>query len=468
MNGTHDADSVDRVWKRFSGALRAVGGQASPTGPVVVGASGGLDSTVLLHLLRFSGGSGGGSEEARAPRVVAAHFDHRMRPGSDADARWLRGVCSAWDIELVTGVADRPPSSEAEARRARYDFLHEVRRTTGSRFVATGHHADDQAETVLFRVLRGTGPVGLRGIRREREDGVWRPLLDVWRDDLSAYARAVGLGWREDPTNMRGDFARNALRHRVLPEVERLVAPGARRAVVRFAERAAHDEEGWESLVPGLIESLHPEWEGDRVAVDRDGLAALHPAVRARVLRALAAEFGLRPSGRVTSLAVDFAAAAVSGRGIDLGESVVLRRELDRLVLLRASMPPPPDRALRIPGPMSGSGEVLLSGTNVWVGWGDVAVGRAELVERFAPSQLRFPLLVRAREAGDRIRTPAGARKLKEIFLEARIPPSRRAAIPVLADAEGDVLWVPGVARRADRPASPPDDERDVLPIGVG
>lgn len=437
---------------------------------IVVAVSGGLDSCALLHMLRFPDDRSPLPADVvpRSTRLVAAHFDHRMRPGSAADALWLRGLCAAWGIELVTATALQPPSSEAEARFARYAFLEDVRRASGARSVATAHHADDQAETVMFRLFRGTGPAGLEGVRRARADGVWRPLLDVWREDLLAYARRVGLGWREDPTNVELSFARNALRHRVLPEVEARVAPGARRALVRFAARAAHDEEGWESLLPGLIDALGPERGPDGVRFDRTGLLALHPAVRARVLRALARELGLTTGSEVTSLAVDFAASAESGRALDLGGSVALRRELDRLALIRPTTGGvPDDRSLVIPGAGAGSGHVLLAGRSVWVGWGrDVGAGAA-FVERFPAETLRFPLTVRGWEDGDRIRTRAGTRKLKRVFLEARVPAPERRRVPVLTDGEGEVLWVPGVARAAEeRPRGGPAD-RDWLPIGV-
>lgn len=436
---------------------------------VVVAVSGGLDSCALLHMLRFPNDWSLLPDDAgpRSTRLVAAHFDHRMRPGSAADALWLRGLCAAWDVELVTAAAMRPPSSEAEARSARYAFLEHVRRAAGARAVATAHHADDQAETVMFRLLRGTGPAGLEGVRRERGDGVWRPLLDVWRDDLLAYARRVGLGWREDPTNAEVGFARNALRHRILPEVEERIAPGARRALVRFAARAAQDEEGWESLMPGLIDTLRPERGPQGARIDRAGLLALHPAVRARVIRALALELGLTAGSEVTGLAVDFAASAESGRALDLGGSVVLRRELDRLALIRRAGPVPNDRSLLIPGMGAGSGHVMLSGRSVWIGWGQEAVERASLVERFATETLRFPLTVRAWEAGDRIRTRAGRRKLKRVFLEARVPAPERRRVPVVADGKGDVLWVPGVARAAGERREGGASDRDWLPIGV-
>ncbi|MEX0837150.1 MAG: tRNA lysidine(34) synthetase TilS [Gemmatimonadota bacterium] len=453
------AESVVRAFGQACSSEGAPG----PGDTVVLALSGGLDSTALFHLMRFAWPA-----THPAPRLVAAHFDHRMRRSSRADARWVRGLAAAWDIELAEGVADAPLRSEAEARDARYAFLGDVAERHGGATVVTAHHADDQAETVLFRVLRGTGSGGLRGIRAVHADGLWRPLLRSWREELLDYANAVGLGWRDDPTNVDLGYARNALRHRILPDVERLVAPGARRSLVRLSERAARDEEAWDSLLPSLIASLAPEWDARGVRLDRVPLAALHPAVRARVLRALMLELGLRPDARRTRLAVDFAASAESGRSIDLGDGVTLRRDLERLTLARADESlTKRDRPLVIPGLSSGTGEAVLAGRVVWVGWGEEVTGRATSVERFVGGELRFPLAMRAWEPGDRMRTSAGSRKLKRIFLEARIPAPERRAVPVLADAEGEVLWIPGVARSKVATARSGDGVAESLPIGV-
>ena len=437
-------------------------GTPGPGEALVLAVSGGLDSTVLLHLARFAWPA------KRAPRLVVAHFDHRIRPGSRGDARWLRGLCRAWGLELVTGAAERPPGSEAEARDRRYAFLRAVGRTVGASHVATAHHADDQAETVLFRMLRGTGPAGLRGVRALREDGLWRPLLAVWRDELEGYAEAYGLGWRDDPTNERLDYARNALRHRIIPDAERLVAPAARQSLVRFAHQAAVDEEGWESLMPGLVESLGVVRNRDGIRMDRAAFLTHHPAVRARVLRWLLAELNLTPDANHTARAVAFAASGRSGRSLELGGGVRLRRELDRLALVR----PPDDvlsgdRPVVIPGAGSGRAEAVLGGRAVRVAWGAGAASAVEVVERFDGDALRFPLSVRAWENGDRMRTRNGVRKLKRVFLEARIPAPERRRLAVLSDAEGEVLWIPGVARA--RVALVPDGQsgEDVLPIGV-
>jgi tRNA(Ile)-lysidine synthase len=317
-------------------------------------------------------------------------------------------------------------------------------------------------------MLRGTGPGGLRGVRAHREDGLWRPLLDVWRDELEGYARVRGLGWREDPTNEVLGYARNALRHRIIPAAEALVAPGARRSLVRFAEQAAFDEEGWESLVPELLTSLDVVRRPDGVRLDREALLAHHPAVRARLLRALTMELDLVPDARHTARALDFAESGESGRSLELGGGVVLRRELHRLALVRPPEDDPPaDRPLTIGGLEPGRGEALLGGRTVRVAWGDGVAMPGAAVERFAGGALRFPLHLRAWEDGDRMRTRNGVRKLKRIFLEARVPAPERRRSPVLTDAEGEVLWIPGVARTWARSMAPGKGGGDVLSIGV-
>ncbi len=428
---------------------------------LVLALSGGLDSTVLAHLARFAW-------PGEPPRIVAAHFDHGMRPGSDEDAHWLRSLCRAWDLELIVGAAERPPESEAEARARRYAFLHEVRDAVNARVVATAHHADDQAETVLFRLLRGTGPAGLRGVHAFREDGVWRPLLAVWREDLSIYASLHGLEWREDPSNLALGYARNALRHRILPDAEELVAPGARNALVRFAEQAAFDEEGWASLMPGLLASADVERGPDGIRLHRDALLAQHPAVRARMLRALAAELDHVPGAHQTARAVAFMASGRSGRTLELGGGVVLKRDLDRLVLSRvAAEPSLPDRAVAIPGASSGRGRALLAGRTIQVSWAAGARLDAPVVERFAVDALRYPLIVRAWEDGDRMITRHGVRKLKRVFLDARVPASERRRHPVLADAEGQVLWIPEVARARVAVVEATTEVTEVLTVGV-
>ena len=446
--------------RRFAAHVRARGLVRADDG-VVVALSGGLDSVVLLHLFRFA--------LAEPPlSLTAAHVDHGMRADSAADARWVAELCDAWGVPVRACRLDPAPASEAEARLRRYAFLEATRRAVGARWLVTAHHADDQAETVLFRILRGTGLAGLRGVRERRPPWVWRPLLRFTREELSAHAAAHGLTWREDPTNRSSSYARNVLRGRILPDVEASVAPGARRALSGLARRAAADEAAWRSLEDELLGAAGLRAEEDGYSLDAAAVGARHPAVRARLLRALARRLGVVPSEAGTRQAVEFTRAGTSGGSVSLGGGLTLRRELDRLLLARGEAAPL-DVEAALGNAAGGSSEAVIGGTRFRGWWvpgpvgvvesggaesgdagGEGAEGGGPERDAFRIADLRFPLSVRGWRPGDRIRLEYGSKKLKKVFLEARVPPGKRHRIPVLVDAAGAVLWVPGVIRGAE------------------
>jgi len=426
--------AADALRARVRDALATLDGSRT----LLVALSGGMDSCVLLHLLRF------GVAEGR-PDVLAAHFDHRMRPSSVDDARWVAGLCRAWNVPVRIGRAEVALSSEEEGRDARYRFLEEARRETGADLVLTAHHADDQAETVLFRLFRGAGGRGLSGIPAHRSPFVRRPLLDFWRSDLEEYAGRVHLSWREDPTNHGTTFARNALRNRILPDVERLVSPGARRALVRLADIASDEEAAWASVLPTLMEPLGVlEVEGG-VSFGRAPFLEMHPGVRARVLRALADGLDASLDHGATRRAVAFVETAVSGRALELAGRLTFGVDLDRCVLARSAAATG-EQPLTIAGVGPGRGTAVLAGTEIPVVWGAPAETSHPAARGFDPEALRFPLLVRSRRPGDRIRLPGGTKKVKKVMLERRIPLADRHRLPLLVDAEGEVVWIPGLA----------------------
>ena len=425
---------------RFRASLDALGVRGAGA-HVLAAVSGGRDSVVLLHLLRFA------ADDA-ALRISAAHFDHGMRRGSAGDADWVRGLCRAWGVPLHEGRADAAPGTEEEARDARYAFLRRAQAGAGATHLATAHHADDQAETVLFRALRGTGIDGLAGIPLAGPGGLVRPLLDEPRAALRRHARAHGLAWREDPTNRGLDPARNRLRRQMLPYLERTVAPGARRSLARLAALAREDEAAWNAvLAPLLAEAVHEE-DGALVLV-RERLAAYDSAIAARLLRVLMRRLGTVPDRTGTRLALEFIIRSQSGRELRLPGGVRVRTEFGHVRLERADRAgpaPPPDRPLLVPADAPGEGRFRVGGVERTARWTEDAPADGAQALRIGTARAAFPLTVRGWRPGDSIRTAAGTRPLKKLFGEARVPAAERRTRPVVAGADGTVLWVPGIA----------------------
>jgi len=346
-------------------------------------------------------------------------------------------------------VAAPPPGSENEAREQRYRFLLEARVGEGAKWILTGHQGDDQAETVLFRAVRGTGLKGLAGIPRDRHPGIYRPLLPFSRPEILQYAVTCGIRFRQDPTNRDTSFSRNLIRHTVLPALEANVAPGARDSLRRLARLARENEAGWESLLPGLLQGVLLD-KGEGPFVVRSGLQAYHPAVQSRLLREILRRQGILLDEAGTRLAVEFTRTGVSGGSLPLPGNFRLVRELDGFRILseeahRTSGMDTPG-ALTIRSPENGVGELKVGGATYVVAWGESAPEGCEWVVELPSGAARFPLSWRGVRPGDRIQLAYGTKKLKKLFLEARIPARLRARFPVLVDGDGRVLWVPGLA----------------------
>ncbi len=467
-------------------------------GPLLVGLSGGRDSLVLLHLLRFAPRPA--APMAPVPRLAAIHVNHRMRPDSDADARWIAGLCRAWGVPLRTVHLSRVPSGETEARTLRYRaFRREVRRI-GARRLLLAHHAEDQAETVLFRILRGTGPRGLAGIPPVRSLGsavVIRPLLSLPGAEVEAWARQAGLRPRVDPSNRDLSHRRNWIRHHLLPALE-AGAPGFRETLLALATEARAREEALDRILAPALRHvlLNAGREGDRsrFVVARGALLLYPEPVRGELLRRLLRRRGRSLGRRGLGLALHFCATAVSGREVTPGPGVRLFRDFDRLVLEMGSdpvqppvpasayPPAPPPASVRLEGRQGEGICVLPGGRRVRVTWelrrgqgGDEAAegdARGQSAA-FPGAGLRLPLEVRSRRPGDRIRPRLGlrnaedevpGRRLKKLLSAARVSRWDRDGLPLLVDASGAVLWVPGVWRTLIPPL---ENDMETWIIGV-
>jgi len=229
---------------------------------IVLAVSGGADSVAMLRAAAALNARSGGTG-----RLFVAHLNHALRGGdSDADAEWLSVLCERLEIPLEIGRADvaaiakrQGDGLEAAARTARYDFLQNAAERLGARFVAVAHTADDQIETVLHRILRGTGIAGLRGIPASRplspSVSLIRPLLAIRRRDVLDYLAAIGQNFRTDASNADPRWTRNRLRHELLPALRDYYNADVDAALLRLAAQAAETQE----LIAGVADQLAGE-----------------------------------------------------------------------------------------------------------------------------------------------------------------------------------------------------------------
>jgi tRNA(Ile)-lysidine synthase len=264
---------------------------------VGVAVSGGADSVALLRILL---------ELRRELGVVLSvvHFNHKLR-GTEADAeeQFVIQLAHQHRLEFHQGSGDvaahariRHLSTEAAARQLRYQFFRKMLAEKPLNRIATGHTLDDQAETVLLRIVRGAGTRGLAGIYPElsvngRECSIIRPLLQTRHKLLENYLKEIGQDWCEDSSNRDLRYARNRLRHGILPRLERTLNPAVREALAETADIARSEEDYWQSQVQRVLPEV---WEADCCALNPASLKDQPLALRRRVVRAAAESLGLK------------------------------------------------------------------------------------------------------------------------------------------------------------------------------
>lgn len=405
---------------------------------VLVAFSGGLDSTALLHLL-----------SELAPdldlHLEAAHFDHGIRTGSAADASYARSLAAGLGVPFHLGSpAVSPRPRQASLRAARYEWLDQRVRERSADRLAVGHHADDQAETVLFRIMRGTDLRGLRGIpvRRGR---IVRPLLSFRREELEAYLRSVGTLWIEDPSNLDRRWARVRLRNEVMPALDRC-SPGAVQRLLALGDAAARAYESSELAAAALLgkATLGPTGDGG-LELSRARFLRGGPELMALALRRAARTSGVDLTAGGTRAGVEFISEGRSGGRVMIGGGLQVTREYGRILIARERAPVSRGAVQVHEG--AGRGFLRIGERSLQVRWRPVSAEAAR-PERIAVavSPGHYPLTFRGWEYGDRIRLARGTRKLKKLFGDRRIPLSERARLPVLADRTGNILWIEGLA----------------------
>ncbi len=429
---------------------------------ILVGLSGGPDSVALLALLRDSADL----------EIGAAHLDHGLRGAeSDRDAAFVRALCSDLGVplrlrSLAVGLLDPTgPDLEARARGERLSFLEESRREGPYDYIALGHHRDDQAETVLMALFRGSGPPGLAGIP-PRRGRIVRPLLGLGRADLLEYLEAVGLDFVEDSTNVELDATRNRIRLDLIPRIERDYNPRIVNLLARTADLLAEEDRYLDKLAARLLrsESRYIGF-GDDPGPRRIALGnGFFDQPKALVRRALRLAYRL-VRGSLVDLTFDHVegllepAAVPGGSGLSLPGGIRARNVAGEVIIEEAlegtSRLRHPHAVLPVPGvlilPRGIRIEARILGEGASRSVLDaVTDGRVPLLVSHAfidYNKVDLPIQVRSWRPGDRMRPlgMSGHRKIQDIFVDEKVPRNVRSHVPLVLDRDHRVLWVSGI-----------------------
>ena len=424
-------------------------GLIAPGGRVVVACSGGPDSLALASvLLSF--------REKWRLSLRIAHFEHGIRgEASLADAEFVRAFAEAKGLPFDVVHEDIPAcakharlSLETAARERRYEFLETAARKMGNgALIATGHHAGDQAETVLMHLLRGSGIDGIAGMRPRAGNRI-RPLLFLTREEILAYLEAKGLTPRWDETNLLPDAARNRIRLEVLPSL-RSYSPTAEAALCRFAETGAE-------VAEFLRDSVNEVW--DKAVTEEEGVFFLRKeiyrarsaALRKAILRRLAEEAGLRQSLEFSHYeALDgLCLFGETGKRLTLPDHCIAECRHGVVALRRAPETPVAWDETELS--LTGWTRIEAIGLTVYAStWSEGAALPDASTAWIDVDALKLPLSIRRRRDGDAFRLEGnGRQKVKSLLIDRKVPRALRDRVPVFT-AGGEIFWVGGLRRAA-------------------
>lgn len=415
---------------------------------LVIACSGGVDSLALVDSL------------ARLRRqlgleLIVAHFEHGIRGAeSQSDALFVEKVARARKLAFFVGHADVPReaaaralSIETAARKLRYEFLERIRCARAASYILTAHHADDQAETILMHLLRGSGAAGLTGMRPiSLATHIARPLLGMTKQELRDYCLARDLVWREDSTNEEIDCTRNRIRLGLLPTLKRY-NPNIVARLNSMGELLLAENDFIERQALAEYERLRGEdARGVYIMLEAD----IDPVIVRRVVRIYWAEqldlgAPVNLSQEHTAAIVALMRAGRTGSSLALPQGYTARISYGRLYITR------PERR-----------EASLDD------WHITLEERAEIPERTGPLEFYFTprdgeqVTIRYRQPGDFIELKSGHKKLKDLFIDDKVPREERDAIPLLAVGH-EILWVIGRRRSVSRPAIAIENKQNII-----
>lgn len=410
---------------------------------IVLGLSGGPDSVCLLHILYRL-------KEKMNIEVYAAHLNHQIR-GLEAqkDALYISQICEDLGITSFVKAINVPEyckeqgvSLEEGARTLRYEMFEEIKQKTKSNKIAIGHNRNDQAETVLMRIMRGTGLQGLRGIEYIRDNEIIRPILDIERSEIEAYCEKYELNPRIDKTNLESIYTRNKIRLELIPYMKDNFNPNVIESIVRMTNSLKSDSDYIDLEAEKSFKEVSTLKE-DSVEISLPKYSNLHNAIKVRILRSaikhIIGDTNFVDQKHIEDI-IELECESKLNKMLNLPRGIFAYRRKNIIILTTKEIVSEEiDFCYNIPS----NGFIKIKELNLVLETQKMSIDRYKSIKLdktskgFDFDKIKGGIVVRSRKQGDKIKLAGGSKKVKDLFIDLKIPREDRCKVPVITDDEG-------------------------------
>lgn len=410
---------------------------------IVLGLSGGPDSVCLLHILYRL-------KEKMNIEVYAAHLNHQIR-GLEAqkDALYISQICEDLGITSFVKAINVPEyckeqgvSLEEGARTLRYEMFEEIKQKTKSNKIAIGHNRNDQAETVLMRIMRGTGLQGLRGIEYIRDNKIIRPILDIERSEIEAYCEKYELNPRIDKTNLESIYTRNKIRLELIPYMKDNFNPNVIESIVRMTNSLKSDSDYIDLEAEKSFKEVSTLKE-DSVEISLPKYSNLHNAIKVRILRSaikhIIGDTNFVDQKHIEDI-IELECESKLNKMLNLPRGIFAYRRKNIIILTTKEIVSEEiDFCYNIPS----NGFIKIKELNLVLETQKMSIDRYKSIKLdktskgFDFDKIKGGIVVRSRKQGDKIKLAGGSKKVKDLFIDLKIPREDRCKVPVITDDEG-------------------------------
>jgi len=411
---------------------------------VIVALSGGMDSVALFHILY-------NLKDELGISVVCAHYDHGIRETAKRDAAFVQKLAEEYGVPFYLGEGNVPKyakdeslSIETAARKCRYDFLYKIKEKINADFIATAHHKTDQVETVLLNIIRGSGTLGLTGMKNNN-NGIIRPLLCVTREQINKYINENGLQYVHDETNDDVTYKRNSIRHELVPML-RTYNPNIDDAIVRLAEISSCDEDFINNYASKSMEEMF-SFQNNEYILLKEPFIKQHLSIKRAIIRMILGKINCLKDMSYNRLAevLSFIETSATGSQFIINKRYKILHDYDKLYFL--------ENTCKKKGSLNEKEVSLILKEGIYstafgafrIDITDVSEAFKEKGEYFDLDKLKaYTAIFRYRKDGDIIKPLGGhTKKLKDYFIDKKVPKRERKETVLLASGK-EVLWIVG------------------------